>query len=337
MKSQLIKKVNAAGNIHLSKNLVISLLQELVIAAQAVTVNVHHPDYMKKEEIVALYEKITGDKISKTFVKSHKREVFIDLAADTVAEELASYTDEMVEPELNKPEEVNEMNNLETQEEGIQRVKEEFIAELGKAGVDVKVVDIPIIGKEMGDSGYPTPVGSLSTSDYLPLYNKEENCDIEPKDDVDNSLPELPVLSEDQARTLMTKLIRHASNNKVKAFVHKQIVNSVIVKELTGKSLAGRKLSEFPEQEIHKAAEIKHLLVQAGLVPYKSGFMIKPFCMAGAYKNSVITYRAKNNTLYAINTCNKTITNMATGEMVDATKKNCAYLNKAQLVGITAA
>ena len=90
MKSELINKIDSAvGSIHLSRNLVISLLQELVIAAQAVTVNVHHPDYMKKEEIVALYEKITGDKISKTFVKSHKREVFIDLAADTVAEELA--------------------------------------------------------------------------------------------------------------------------------------------------------------------------------------------------------------------------------------------------------
>lgn len=307
MKSELIKKVNAAGNVYLSKNLVISLLQELVIAAQAVTVNVHHPDYMKKEEIVALYEKITGDKISKTFVKSHKREVFIDLAADTVAEELASYTDEMVEPELNKPKEVNEMN-------------------LAKESA--------IVGKEMGNSGLPKPVGYLSTSDYLPLYNKEENCDIEPKDDVDNSLPELPVLTEDQARTLMTKLIRHASNNIVKCFISKHMVESVITKELFGHTLKSKPLQQYSKEDFAVGKAAAAQLLQVGLTPYKSGFLIKPFCMAGAYKNSLIKYRAKNNTIYVLNTRDKTITNMATGKIVDATKKNCSYFDNADLVGI---
>lgn len=294
MKSLFIEKVaKMESPVFLSYNKKNALLTELVSLASAETVNVHSPEYMKVSEIIACYEKITGDKLSKTYIKTHKREDFVALAEAAYDYEGAAYEDDC--DEMEKDEFDYEAEYYE--QEKAQDESEAFRAEL-ESQVD--------------------------------LCNEGIGPDVV----VDNSIP---VLSEDQARTLMTKLIRHASNNKVKAFVHKQIVNSVIIKELTGKSLAGRKLSEFPEQEIHKASEIKHLLVQAGLVPYKSGFMIKPFCMAGAYKNSVITYRAKNNTLYAINTCNKTITNMATGEMVDATKKNCAYLNKAQLVGITAA
>ena len=302
MKSLFIEKVaKMESPVFLSYNKKNALLTELVSLASAETVNVHSPEYMKVSEIIACYELVTGEKFSKSFIKSHKREDFIMIAIDAIN------VLEAAAQNSNKPEEVNEMD-------------------LAKESV--------IVGKEMGNSGLPKPVGYLSTSDYLPLYNKEENCDIEPKDDVDNSLPELPVLTEDQARTLMTKLIRHASNNIVKCFISKHMVESVITKELFGHTLKSKPLQQYSKEDFAVGKAAAAQLLQVGLTPYKSGFLIKPFCMAGAYKNSLIKYRAKNNTIYVLNTRDKTITNMATGEIVDATKKNCSYFDNADLVGI---
>lgn len=320
MKTNLINKVNAAGTIHLSKGLVIKYLQELVIAAQVVTTNVHHPDYMKKEEIVECYEKITGEKFSKSFVKTHKREDFIDLASDTICEELSAYTDEMVEPEL-KPKEVNEM----------------------LVGKEIGFEVPGVVGEDKVAAGFPTPVSDLKVSEVkadvnLPLYIKEENCDIEAAQVVARPKPksDIPVLSEEQAKAIMTKVIRLASKNIVKCFIPKRMVESVIMEELFGQNLASKPLEQYSKEDfaIGKAAAAQ--ISQVGLTAYKSGFLIKPVCMAGAYKNSLIKYQAKNLTCYILNTKDKTIMNTQTGEIVDATCKNCSYLNDARLINIIA-
>lgn len=418
MKTNLINAIATAGTIHLSRNLVNVLLQELVTVAQAVTTNVHHPDYMKKDEIVECYEKITGEKFSKSFIKAHKREDFIDLAGETICEELSAYTDEMVEetvePELNKPEEVNEMNNvmvvkvdkmnnnminllkvaridglvldqqlserifkitgevieegasrtqlidviksymtidydkmmaknpnvvfeLETQEEGIQRVKEEMTKELNKAGINVVFAeDDLIIGKEIGfdttgvidedkvAAGYPAPVSDLKVSEVkadvnLPLYIKEDNCDIESK-------------SLDK-RLLMAQVINAASSNIVKAFISKGMMFSIINKELFGvaslyknPAMKVDNQGEFSPAEVALATKTLDELVSDYLIPHKMGYIVKPYYMAWFHKNANLTYKVKGRE-YLINTTRKVIINLVTKRAVPLNKTNCEWLN----------
>lgn len=260
MKSLFIEKVaKMESPVFLSYNKKNALLTELVSLANAETVNVHSLEYMKVSEIIACYEKITGGKLSKTYIKTHKREDFVALVEAAYDYEGAAYEDDCDEMEA----------------EGI--------------------------GPDVNDT----------------VVEKE-----------------LPLLSEETARRLLNKLINHASNNVVKSFINKKIVNSVILQELTGKGLANHKLSEFSKEDIQKASIVKRELVDLALQPYKSGFKIKTAVLAGAYKNSLIKYRVKNNTIYVLNTRDKIITNMATGEIVNATKKNCAYFDNADLVGI---
>ncbi len=301
MKSQLINKVNAAGTIHLSKGLVIKYLQELVIVAQAVTTNVHHPDYMKKEEIVACYEKITGGKFSKSFIKTHKREDFIDLASDTICEELSAYTDEMVEPEL-KPEEVNEM----------------------LVGKEIGFEAPGVVGEDKAAADYPIPVSDLKVSEVkadvnLPLYIKEENCDIEIK-------------SLDK-RLLMAQVIKAASGNIVKSFISKGMLLSIINKELFGveslyknPAMKVNNQGKFTPAEVALAAKTLDELVSDYLIPHKMGYVVKPYYMAWFYKNANLTYKIKGRE-YLINTSRKVIINLVTKNAVPLNKTNCEYLN----------
>ncbi len=301
MKSQLINKVNAAGTIHLSKGLVIKYLQELVIVAQAVTTNVHHPDYMKKEEIVACYEKITGGKFSKSFIKTHKREDFIDLASDTICEELSAYTDEMVEPEL-KPEEVNEM----------------------LVGKEIGFEAPGVVGEDKAAADYPIPVSDLKVSEVkadvnLPLYIKEENCDIEIK-------------SLDK-RLLMAQVIKAASGNIVKSFISKGMLLSIINKELFGveslyknPAMKVNNQGKFTPAEVALAAKTLDELVSDYLIPHKMGYVVKPYYMAWFYKNANLTYQVKGRS-YMINTTRKVIINLTTKRAVPLNKTNCEWLN----------
>ena len=305
MKTNLINKVNAAaGTIHLSKGLVVSLLKELVLVAGSEMTNVHHPEYMKKEEIVACYEKITGGKFSKSFIKTHKREDFINLASDTICEELSAYTDEMVEPEL-KPEEVNEMNN-------------EMV--LGK---EIGFEAPGVVGDKVA-ADYPTPVSDLKVSEVkadvnLPLYIKEENCDIEIK-------------SLDK-RLLMAHVINAASANIVKAFISKGMLLSIINKELLGveslyknPAMKVNNQGKFTPAEVALAAKTLDELVSDYLIPHKMGYVVKPYYMAWFYKNANLTYKIKGRE-YLINTSRKVIINLVTKNAVPLNKTNCEYLN----------
>ena len=153
---------------------------------------------------------------------------------------------------------------------------------------------------------------------------------VKPKSDI-------PVLSEEQAKAIMTKVIRLASKNIVKCFIPKRMAESVIMEELFGQNLVSKPLEQYSKEDFAVGKAAAAQILQVGLTPYKSGFLIKPVCMAGAYKNSLIKYQSRNLTYYILSTKDKTILNTRTGEVVDATFKNCSYLNNAHLIDIVAA
>lgn len=157
--------------------------------------------------------------------------------------------------------------------------------------------------------------------------NKIKTASSQPKSDI-------PVLSEERAKVIMTKAIRLASKNIVKCFIPKRMVESIIMEELFGQNLVSKPLEQYSKEDFAVGKAAASQILQVGLTPYKSGFLIKPVCMAGAYKNSLIKYQARNLTYYILNTKDKTVLNTRTGEVVPATFKNCSYLNDARLINI---
>ena len=341
MKSELIKAIATVGRIHLSDSKTLRMLKGLVAATQIETKNVHHPEYMKKDEIIESYELVTGEKFSKSFIKSHKREDFIMIAIDAIN------VLEAAAKNSNKPEEVNEM--LVGKEIGFELPvvidEDEAVAAYERQGYEDQVeeskgedfraevlseMDLAkesvVVGKEMGNSGLPKPVGSLSTSDYLPLYNKEETCDIESK--------------ELNKRLLMAQVINAATTNIVKAFISKGMLLSIINKDLFGTAslyknpaMKVNNQGEFTPAEVALATKTLNELAADYLIPHKMGYIVKPYYMAWFHKGANLTYKAKNGE-YLINTSRKVIINLVTKRVVPLNKINCEYLNKTLFVRI---
>ena len=168
--------------------------------------------------------------------------------------------------------------------------------------------------------------GPLSVSNYLPLYNKEETCDIESK--------------ELNKRLLMAQVINAATTNIVKAFISKGMLLSVINKELFGTASLYKNPAmkvdnqgEFTPAEVALATKTLNELAADYLIPHKMGYIIKPYYMAWFHKNANLTYKAKNGE-YMINTSRKVIINLVTKRVVPLNKVNCEYLNKTLFVRI---
>ena len=168
--------------------------------------------------------------------------------------------------------------------------------------------------------------GPLSVSNYLPLYNKEETCDIESK--------------ELNKRLLMAQVINAATTNIVKAFISKGMLLSVINKELFGTASLYKNPAmkvdnqgEFTPAEVALATKTLNELAADYLIPHKMGYIIKPYYMAWFHKNANLTYKAKNGE-YMINTSRKVIINLVTKRVVPLNKINCEYLNKTLFVRI---
>ena len=168
--------------------------------------------------------------------------------------------------------------------------------------------------------------GPLSVSNYLPLYNKEETCDIESK--------------ELNKRLLMAQVINAATTNIVKAFISKGMLLSVINKELFGTASLYKNPAmkvdnqgEFTPAEVALATKTLNELAADYLIPHKMGYIVKPYYMAWFHKNANLTYKAKNGE-YMINTSRKVIINLVTKRVVPLNKVNCEYLNKTLFVRI---
>jgi len=283
---------------------------------------VQDPLYVKNDDIRAELLDITGEVIGKAhnrafLVNAIKSSMAIDYDAIMAHNPNTVFTPFVIDVEEVKKAELERRfgkSYLEKTESSIDKLPELARQQIGK---EIGFDTIGII---------PENKPEIKSDTNLPLYIKEENCDIESK--------------ELDKRLLMAQVINAASSNIVKAFITRGMLLSVINKELFGIGSLYKNpimkvngLGEFTPTEVALATKTLNELVTDYLIPHKMGFKVKPYYMAWFHKNANLTYQVKGRE-YLINTSRKVIINLVTKNAVPLNKVNCEYLNDGLFVRV---